>query len=770
MPSGAATGWVPTLELAVAIAITFFLAARLGLALLTQEDVAVFWPASGIAAGILIALGRSARSAVGWAVMIASATASYTWGRSVWSSLAIALCDTGQVLLVAWLIERRFGPAFTLDNVRHVLGLLAAATVACAITAVGAALAMRILGPSPAPSLIVWQVWFTSDALGIVTVAPLVIGLVHIAHDLPKPPELVEGVLAIVVIAAASVIGFASPTEHWVTILPLALLMPLLIWQAARCRPMFVAAAACVVAIIIVSTITFGLGRLGDPSVAPGNRVNAAQAAMLAITVCSLILAAVFAERRQHETTLQKGNARLQEALTAGAVMAFEWDPQTRLSQRSTNAAQILGFEPHETVTAASFFARIHPGDRADFKTHLNGVRSDTPMYAASFRFVRPDGQQLWLEETARGEFDAKGNLLRIKGLTRDITERKTAELALAERTLQLALAEKAALVGSFAYDTDTERLRISAGYAAIHGFPDGTTEIARSEWQGSVHPEDLPRLEELRSRTFRNRSNEYSADYRVVRRGGEVRWIDARIFISYRSDDCPQRVVGVNIDVTDRKRAEKHQRALNAELDHRVKNVLATVCAIISQTQEASNSHADFLSGLDRRITSLARTHELLSHSNWRGVQLAEIVRCELAPYAAGNSEIGGPSVMLKPEATQAVAMVLHELSTNAAKYGAFSNRTGRVQLRWWWPQNGSHGPLAIEWQESHGPPVSAPSQSGYGTSIICDLVPYELGGAADLAFAADGIRCRLEIPASWINGMEHRGGTSPPPPLREA
>ena len=122
LPFSEGTSGVVTLALLVGIAIAFFLAARLGLALLTEEEVAVFWPASGIAAGILITLGHGARSPVGWAVMLASTAASFTWGRSVWSSLAIALCDTAQVFFVAWLIERWFGSAFSIGNVRHVLG------------------------------------------------------------------------------------------------------------------------------------------------------------------------------------------------------------------------------------------------------------------------------------------------------------------------------------------------------------------------------------------------------------------------------------------------------------------------------------------------------------------------------------------------------------------------------------------------------------------------------------------------------------------------
>ena len=211
--------------------------------------------------------------------------------------------------------------------------------------------------------------------------------------------------------------------------------------------------------------------------------------------------------------------------------------------------------------------------------------------------------------------------------------------------------------------------------------------------------------------------------------------------------------MIGVNIDVTERKHAEQHQRALNAELDHRVKNVLATVSAIIAQTQEASSSRADFVTALNNRINSLATTHELLSESNWRGASLPEIVRRELAPYTRGNTDARGPSVTLKAEATQAVATVLHELTTNAAKYGAFSSGTGRVLVRWRWLRNGSPDRLVIEWPEIDGPPVRPPSRTGYGTSIIRELIPFEFGGAVELSFAADGTRCRLEIPGEWVS-----------------
>jgi two-component sensor histidine kinase len=199
----------------------------------------------------------------------------------------------------------------------------------------------------------------------------------------------------------------------------------------------------------------------------------------------------------------------------------------------------------------------------------------------------------------------------------------------------------------------------------------------------------------------------------------------------------------------------EEQQRALLAELDHRVKNALSTVSALVSHTRQGSRSVTDFVAALDGRIRSMAATHELLSFHRWHGVSLMELVRREIAPYASRNNiDINGPDILLKPEAGQAMAIVIHELATNAAKYGALSTKNGRVSIRW--HRNGqlrSH--LVFEWQEIGGPLVVAPGKSSYGTSAIRDLIPYEFGGTVDLVLAPGGVRCHLELPADWLGGL---------------
>ena len=464
-------------------------------------------------------------------------------------------------------------------------------------------------------------------------------------------------------------------------------------------------------------------------------------------------------ERKRAVDRLQQSERKLRELLGALPAAIYVTDAAGHITYCNQSAVDLWGSEPKLGRDKWSELVTYHHADGspmalADCPTEV-ALRQGRIVRGKEAIIERKDGTRIPIIPYPTPLRDETGTVVGVVNMTVDISERKKAELILADQTTQLALAGKAALVGNFAYDLDTERMQISEGYAAIHGFPDGTTEIARSEWQLGVLPEDRVRLEKIRSRCFRERLDEYSADYRIVRSEGEVRWIDARCFISYHGDGRPKRVVGVNIDITERKRAEEHLQALNAELDHRVKNVLATASAVAAQTMNASSSLEHFVSAFDGRLRSMAQTHELLSERLWRGIPLAALLRRELAPYAGGsNTEIGGPEVILTAEAGQTLAMVFHELATNAAKHGAFSSREGKVSVDWRRQSNGNApAGLVIEWRETGGPPAKAESKAGYGISVICELIPHELAGKVNHVLTPEGARCQLELPGRWID-----------------
>jgi PAS domain S-box-containing protein len=230
-------------------------------------------------------------------------------------------------------------------------------------------------------------------------------------------------------------------------------------------------------------------------------------------------------------------------------------------------------------------------------------------------------------------------------------------------------------------------------------------------------------------------------------RKGGSV--VPVELAVSSMEVAGRRMFTGVVRDITDRKRAEEHQELLVAELDHRVKNVLAQVAVVAASTRQGSRSIDEFLRSLDGRIQSMAAAHTLLSTSGWQSVGLDALVHSQLAPYTTGaNITIRGPDVMLASTEIQAVARVLHELATNAAKYGALSTPSGQVSVTWDLHRSRQATRLVLLWRETGGPAVPTVVQPSYGTNLIRSLIPHELGGAVDLMFATEGINCRIEIP----------------------
>jgi signal transduction histidine kinase len=306
--------WVSSIGLAVAVGIAYFLAARLSLLLLTKPDgVAVFWPAAGVAAGTLIALGPSARWPVAVGAMSATIVAHLLAGdQGILAFIVFALCNGGEAVLVAWLIENYFGSSFRLDRLPNVLGLLAAAIVGAAVSGIGGTAGFVLFKSSTAPIFTTWQHWFASDALGIVTVAPFLMGLGAAARDPPRRDELIEGGMALVALTVMSGLVIFLPHEPWAVAGIVALLFPLLLWLAARCRPFFTAAAASIVAFTIVFTITFGIGIFDNTNFPIAERILTAQAGILTVSLCALVLAALFSERRESEANLVRSNIALQ--------------------------------------------------------------------------------------------------------------------------------------------------------------------------------------------------------------------------------------------------------------------------------------------------------------------------------------------------------------------------------------------------------------------------------------------------------------------------
>ncbi len=447
--------WAVSVTIAVAVGIAYFGAARLGLALLTQPDgVAVFWPAAGVSAGVLVGLGAAARLPVIFGVMTATVAANLLGDRNIWSALVFALANATEAMLIAVAIERYFGFPFALDQLRRVLGFMTAAILGCSVSGAIGAVGYLLFHQSAASGLTTWQHWLASDAIGVITVAPFLIGLMAAARDPPSLKETVEGGVALALLALVCSLFLFAPRIPWDDVAIVAI-FPLVLWIAARCGPIFSATAAFVIAISIVLVTTFNIGFFGDPSMPIEYRILTAQAVIVSSALCALVLGALFAERRRHLLLLTESELRLQNALQAGRATAFDWHVSSGHSQRSENAAQILGLDPRHATSGESFIDRIHPDDQRRFKACLHALRPHAPSYAIDFRYLRPDGKQAWFEESAKAEFDHFGRIVRIRGLTLDITERKLFEEGLAEagKRAERANQAKSAFLAAASHD-----------------------------------------------------------------------------------------------------------------------------------------------------------------------------------------------------------------------------------------------------------------------------------------------------------------------------
>ena len=357
--------WVRGIGLAAAVGVSYFLTADFSVRLVLQpEGVAVFWPAAGLSSGLLIALGRRARWPVLAGVIVATVATHLIIKDPLWAGVALGLCNGAEALITAGLIQYYFGAGFNVDRLRNIIGLLAAAVAGTSMSGIGGAVTYRLLRGPSAAMLETWQHWFASDAIGIVAVAPLVIGVAAVVRRPSPRSEVIEGTLALVALAAMT--GLIIPLRHepWDDLLPITWLFPILLWLAARCRPAFSAAGAFMVSITIVWTTVLGIGFFGDPSFPITERILGAQASILVVVISAYVLAALFAERRKSEARLARSNALLQReqdnkllnAQSIVAAIAHEVrQPLTRITTGGNAAQRFLKMAPsqHEKAQTA---------------------------------------------------------------------------------------------------------------------------------------------------------------------------------------------------------------------------------------------------------------------------------------------------------------------------------------------------------------------------------------------------------------------------------
>ncbi len=325
-------------------------------------------------------------------------------------------------------------------------------------------------------------------------------------------------------------------------------------------------------------------------------------------------------------------------------------------------------------------------------------------------------------------------------------------QLALEQERASLAL--DAARMGEFEWEMEEDRFLVSERMAAITGVAAGPMPgDGGLAFYRYVHPDDVEALRETVTQGLLQQGR-FEAEYRMVRPD------DGRVLHMYSAGVAPQpdegggrRVIGVVRDISERHAEDAARIALVAELDHRVKNVLASVQSLAAQSARKTTSLDAFLKTFAGRLEAMASAHTLLTATRWRGAEIGNIAAAELGGLAPGQARWSGPEMLLNPRATNALTLALHELATNAVKFGALSAETGRVEVVW---TRRAGGGFELSWSERGGPSVSPPTRRGFGSTLLERVTGRELGGEARTEFAPAGVRVTITADATALARVE--------------
>ena len=317
----------------------------------------------------------------------------------------------------------------------------------------------------------------------------------------------------------------------------------------------------------------------------------------------------------------------------------------------------------------------------------------------------------------------------------REILERQ-------KRTFDLAMT--ASKMGTWRYTFADNICVYDENAQRLYGLTEARFLHDEEGVKSKFHPDDLELMWSRVAKALEpDGDGRYDVEYRVKQLDGSWRWLSAWGLVEFESNGHrkPVAIVGASRDLTERKQAEEQQRLLLNELNHRVKNTLTTVQAIAAQTLRGARDLPSAKEALERRIHAMAQAHDLLTARAWTGADLMDVVMRALEAFPPAQVRMSGHAIDLSPRYALALSLALHELATNATKYGAMSQSGGRVSVKW----DVLNGMLQLDWEESGGPPVAPPTQKGFGSRLLEELIARDLGGGTKLNYDVAGLRCSI-------------------------
>lgn len=454
-------------------------------------------------------------------------------------------------------------------------------------------------------------------------------------------------------------------------------------------------------------------------------------------------------------------------------IATFICDAKGTILQYNRRAVEIWGRTPlpgqtHEDFTHASRFRELDGTPMP--RSLLAEVLATGKAVRNAERLVeRADGSSVVVSLNIDPLRSSRGELVGAVNCFIDITDRKRMDAALEEsrvRALEqeqrLAATYEHAAIGISEIAPDGGFLRVNEAICAITGY--SREELLGNRLFSYTHPDDADPDREAFRKQVAGELDFYSVEKRFIRKDGRVIWMSVRSSPVRSADDRLLYVVRVVQDVTDRKVAEQRQKLLIDELNHRVKNTLATVQSLAAQTARGTHDPQAFRERFEGRLIALSKAHDQLTVHHWESADLRELLSGTFAPYAGIGPErviLRGEDIVLRPRAVLTLAMAMHELATNAAKYGALSVPGGAIELHWR-PERDETGRavLRIDWTERGGPPVAVPERRGFGSKFIEGSIAAELGGSARLTFAPEGLRCEIAVPLAVAAARPGPGG----------
>jgi two-component sensor histidine kinase/PAS domain-containing protein len=357
-----------------------------------------------------------------------------------------------------------------------------------------------------------------------------------------------------------------------------------------------------------------------------------------------------------------------------------------------------------------------------------------------------PDGHR-WVARVQVAPLrDRAGRIVGAINCFDDITREYEMRLALERQQRTFDLAMVASQMGTWRYTLADNICIYDENAQRLYGLNEARFLHDEQGVKDKFHPDDLELMWSRVARALDPQGDgRYEVEYRVEQLDGSWRWLSAWGTVEFEGqgpDRKPVAISGASRDLTELKKSEELQRLLLNELNHRVKNTLATVQAIVSYTLHRAPDLQTAHEKLNQRIGSLARVHDLLTMRNWTGANLRDVVHRALEPFAAAQLDVSGPSVEISSGHTLAISLGLHELATNAAKYGALSVPDGRVQVHW----TSEPGQLKLNWHESGGPRVTPPVRRGFGSRLLENAIARDLGGTK-LEYSPHGVRCEFIV-----------------------